>query len=68
MKSFPVIFAFFLMAYAPVKAQQILSYTKAMSTGKDSLPYRLLYPLNYNKYKRYPLVLFLHGAGQRGTQ
>lgn len=46
----------------------MLSYTKALyTTGKDSLPYRLLYPLNYNKHKRYPLVLFLHGAGQRGT-
>jgi predicted peptidase len=31
-----------------------------------SLPYRLLKPRNYDPHKTYPLVLFLHGAGERG--
>jgi predicted esterase len=31
------------------------------------LPYRILYPDNYDKTKKYPLVLFLHGAGERGN-
>jgi len=30
------------------------------------LPYRLLYPENYDKNKKYPLLLLLHGAGERG--
>lgn len=30
------------------------------------LPYRILYPENYDRTKKYPLVLFLHGAGERG--
>ena len=30
------------------------------------LPYRLLKPDSYDRAKRYPLVLFLHGAGERG--
>ena len=30
------------------------------------LPYRILYPANYDKNKKYPLLLFLHGAGERG--
>ena len=30
------------------------------------LPYRILYPANYDKTKKYPLLLFLHGAGERG--
>jgi predicted peptidase len=68
MKSYFFILAFLLGACLRIKAQPVLSYTKAVyTTGKDSLPYRLLYPLHYNKHKRYPLVLFLHGAGQRGT-
>lgn len=33
----------------------------------DSLNYRILYPPNFDKRKKYPLVLFLHGAGERGN-
>ena len=32
----------------------------------DVLPYRLLQPAKIEKGKKYPLVLFLHGAGERG--
>ena len=31
-----------------------------------ALPYRILYPDNYDKSKKYPLILVLHGAGERG--
>ena len=31
------------------------------------LPYRILYPENYDKNKKYPLLLLLHGAGERGN-
>jgi predicted peptidase len=31
------------------------------------LPYRLLKPRNYDPGKKYPLVLFLHGVGERGS-
>jgi predicted peptidase len=36
------------------------------SDGK-TLKYRLLKPLNYKPDKFYPLVIFLHGAGERGS-
>ncbi|AMV17220.1 alpha/beta hydrolase-fold protein [Planctomyces sp. SH-PL14] len=32
-----------------------------------SLPYRLLKPANVESGKKYPVVVFLHGAGERGT-
>lgn len=37
-----------------------------VSAGGDSLPYRLLKPDSVVPRQRYPLVLFLHGAGERG--
>ncbi len=33
----------------------------------DTLRYQVLFPENYNKNEKYPLVLFLHGAGERGS-
>jgi predicted peptidase len=34
---------------------------------RDSLPYGLLEPLKPVAGKKYPLVIYLHGAGERGT-
>ena len=33
----------------------------------DTLPYRILFPLDFNPAKKYPLVIVLHGAGERGN-
>lgn len=35
--------------------------------NKDTLRYRIMYPLNFDGNKKYPLLLFLHGAGERGN-
>ena len=32
-----------------------------------TLPYRLMLPQDYDEDESYPLILFLHGAGERGT-
>jgi poly(3-hydroxybutyrate) depolymerase len=37
------------------------------SDASGSLPYRLFVPANYELGRKHPLVLFLHGAGERGT-
>ena len=37
-----------------------------VGTLKVPLKYRLLKPIDYQSGKKYPLVLFLHGAGERG--
>jgi len=42
------------------------SHTNA-NIASYSMPYRLFIPSEYNANTSYPLVLFLHGAGDRGT-
>ncbi|PID69079.1 MAG: phospholipase [Flavobacteriales bacterium] len=32
----------------------------------DTLPYRILFPENFSETEKYPLMVFLHGAGERG--
>ncbi|WP_179004805.1 prolyl oligopeptidase family serine peptidase [Winogradskyella forsetii] len=54
------------------KAQQIDSskdlFSKEYHVQKeDTLRYRMLLPKNFDESKQYPLVLFLHGAGERGS-
>lgn len=48
-------------AFAPFEKKEF-----AFANGK-TLPYRILYPENYDKTKKYPLLLFLHGGGERGN-
>jgi predicted peptidase len=39
---------------------------KVFIDGNDSLPYRILLPELYDSSKKYPMLLFLHGGGERG--
>ncbi|UOE50985.1 alpha/beta hydrolase [Mucilaginibacter sp. SMC90] len=49
------------------QAQDFDRYKKAtFIKGADTLRYRILYPENYDPARSYPLVMFLHGAGERG--
>jgi poly(3-hydroxybutyrate) depolymerase len=41
-------------------------YGNSASDG-TGMPYRLFVPPGYNATKAYPLILFLHGAGERGN-
>lgn len=44
----------------------LFSYETYKASGGDSLQYRFLFPDN-DPARKYPLVIFLHGAGERGN-
>lgn len=49
-------------------AQDLSLYKKEwLISGNDTLPYRILLPLNYKPSVKYPVIFFLHGAGERGN-
>ncbi len=54
------------MLYSPCLAAEYEAFVYKDASG-HSLPYRLLPPSVPSKEKKYPLVVFFHGAGERGT-
>lgn len=64
-----------VLAFSAVSAQQSIDTALRKVFKKCSftdtcgtiLPYRLLEPLNPDTTVKYPVVLFLHGAGERGN-
>lgn len=61
------IFLFCTIKVIPVSAQQsVFSYEKYTNGEGDTLNYRQLYP-DYDTLRKYPLVIFLHGSGERGN-
>jgi predicted peptidase len=63
-------FAEWLDVQGLLKAQDValkVYQRKEFQSAGNTLPYRLLYPDNYDKTKKYPLILLLHGGGERGN-
>lgn len=57
-----------LFATASAFSQSFPSFEKKeLLRGKDTLFYRIQYPLAYNAAKKYPLIVLMHGAGERGN-
>ncbi len=62
-----VLIALFLST--SIAAQDREAFIKEIFVNEkgDSLQYRIMYPDNYDEKQEYPLILFLHGAGERGN-
>ncbi|HTD94228.1 MAG TPA: hypothetical protein VK644_10465 [Chitinophagaceae bacterium] len=58
------IYFFILFIVTGTSAQDLSSYRKEIF---HSLPYRILYPSPFDSLKKYPLVVFLHGAYHKGS-
>ena len=57
----------FVLALSTAVAQDTSLYEKKLYiSGTDTLRYRILYPENYSQKKAYPVILVLHGSGERG--
>ena len=66
-------FVFFLLVAMMATSEQAwtadldLFEAEQFADGDQTLLYRLLKPKDYDANAKYPLVLFLHGAGERGA-
>lgn len=67
MKKLLIVILLFLTYMTGSYAQNELFQRKIFIYKGDTLRYRVLFPENYDKSRYYPLVLFLHGSGERGN-
>jgi predicted peptidase len=65
MKKLLIVSAFLFLSIQ-ILAQGIFEKKTFVNEPGQSLAYQILYPLNYNPSVKYPVVLVLHGAGERG--
>ena len=65
----PILCLLLLAINLPVRSQDLSLYQKRESTSPagQALPYRILLPENYDQTRTYPLIMLLHGSGERGS-
>jgi predicted peptidase len=62
-----ILFFIFVWAGLAAQSQDLLEYEYGTYwKGGESLPYRILYPLSFDSTRAYPVIVFLHGAYERG--
>jgi len=62
----PLFFAVTMMGTSHAADNRERFDYRNFADGDYKLPYRLLKPKDYDAKQKYPLVIFLHGAGERG--
>ena len=55
------------VAYAQEQPDLSLYEQQLFLQGEDTLPCRILSPIHFSTGKKYPLIVFLHGSGERGN-
>ena len=64
----PLSFIITLLIVISASAQDLSLYKpQVFRKGTQSLNYRIMYPANYDVNKKYPVIVFLHGVGERGS-
>ncbi len=61
------IFIFFTLLFYSCNNQILIPDYEKFVYGNKELAYRILYPQKFDKSKKYPIKLFLHGIGERGN-
>ncbi len=63
-----IFYLFLFIANFSVNAQDNDAYKRGVLVqGEDTMRYRILFPESYDTSKNYPVIFFLHGAGERGS-
>lgn len=61
-----IILAFFMLQVSFAQDKSLFTKKQFIKEG-DTLNYRMLLPENFDPKKEYPVLFFLHGAGERGN-
>ena len=63
-----LIICLFVLSAIKTKGQELEKYEARMYiSGSDTIPYRILYPENFDPAKKYAVLFFLHGRGESGS-
>ncbi len=63
-----IILPFLLTGFASGQELEKVLTAKTFANARgENLPYRLFVPANYDRRKKYPLIVFLHGSGGLGN-
>lgn len=62
-----LLFILMIVSIGAIAQEKELFLKREFVHKGDTLRYRILYPKVFDASKSYPLILFLHGAGERGS-
>jgi predicted peptidase len=61
-----LLFAIFFVMASSARADETGFLNRAVKIGNETYRYQVYVPRDWNKSRKWPVILFLHGAGERG--